>query len=126
MPNGYAIECIRHTLATRPIHEIIAGDKPGAPLAFQLGWPDEQLLQGVARDLRGLRSGPGPHRPVPAASLPPIGISSGQMTRCLGSAAKAFADLVCCHQQPLAMRCAGGMKLLLLGVGPIPKQLSAV
>jgi len=39
--NGHTIECIRHTLATRPVHKVFAGDKPSAPLAFQLGRPDQ-------------------------------------------------------------------------------------
>ena len=98
MFHGHAIERVRNTLATRPVHNIVAGYKAGTPFGFRLWRTDEQFLQAVASDFGCLLSDASSHWSIPAPSFPPLRIFSRQVISRLGGSAVALPNLVSRHQ----------------------------
>ena len=46
------------------------------------------------------------------------------MDRCFEAPSKRLAQLIARHEQTLAVRCAGGMEIGLLRIGPVEQQFA--
>src|SRR5262249_60036821 len=87
--------------------------RPGPSWA---GTPNRQALRGTGNALAGTAAGPADCGAIKALALPPLRIAPGGVHGRLETARQCLAELIACHQQPLAMRGACSMKFKLFPV----------
>ena len=114
MLDGNDVYGVRDAARRGHAADTLFGEVSSAPLLFQ-GWRADQLgLHDVARTLAGNASHPSPHRLVEALTLPPVGVTPGQVDGCLSSARLRLTEAVSTQKQALSVLCACVVKLSLL------------